>query len=111
MRRRLAILAAAAACACAAYAAQPLQAKLHAAVKDALKDPDAAKFRGEFMSKPDNGSETLSLCGELNAKNGYGAYSGFHRFVANTDGMMVLEEGEPRGFDGVWSTWCARPYR
>jgi hypothetical protein len=44
-----------------------------------LRDPDATKFRGLHLVQDQNGS-TL-LCGEINAKNGFGAYNGFAPFL------------------------------
>lgn len=54
------------------------------AVADRLKDPDSAKFRNERQVS-DGG-----VCGEVNGKNGFGAYSGFAPFFA----MKA-----PNGFD------------
>ena len=47
------------------------------AVSDQLLDPGAAQFRHIRISKrPD------MICGEINAKNGYGAYVGFQPFYS-----------------------------
>ena len=43
------------------------------AVRDSLKDPSSAQFRDTRVVGP-------SVCGEVNAKNGYGAYTGFTPF-------------------------------
>jgi hypothetical protein len=40
-------------------------------------EPDSVQFRDTFVS--DGGY----WCGELNAKNGFGAYGGFERFYGN----------------------------
>ncbi|WP_275221721.1 hypothetical protein [Citrobacter freundii] len=42
-------------------------------VKDTLKDPDSAKFESYFR---DFGEDTGYVCGYVNAKNSYGAYTG-----------------------------------
>lgn len=47
-------------------------------IKSDLKDPDSAKFRNVFISMY-KGKPTL--CGELNAKNSFGAYTGYKRFL------------------------------
>ncbi|MDT1887731.1 hypothetical protein ACN6Q4_20435, partial [Acinetobacter baumannii] len=39
-------------------------------VKDKLKDGETAKFRNQW-----------ELCGEVNAKNSFGAYTGFQRYI------------------------------
>lgn len=41
-----------------------------------LRDPDSVQFRNERLT--DGGW----LCGEMNGKNAYGAYTGFKRFMA-----------------------------
>jgi hypothetical protein len=50
----------------------------NAAIKDAvrltLSDPDSAKFRNIRQV-------TLGYCGEVNAKNRFGGYTGFMHFV------------------------------
>ena len=54
-----------------------------------FKDPEAARFRGLFVSRM---GDALILCGEVNAKNSYGAYIGFRRFRASDD----------RNFQDIW---------
>jgi hypothetical protein len=56
------------------------------AVADHLKDPDSAKFRNERQVSDG------SVCGEVNGKNGFGAYSGFAPFFAmkRPDGFDVV---------------------
>lgn len=41
-----------------------------------LRDPDSVQFRAEKLTSAG------WLCGELNGKNAYGAYTGFKRFVS-----------------------------
>ena len=50
-----------------------------------LKDPSSAQFRNELMNK------SKWLCGEINAKNDYGAYTGFKKFVAFDSSKAYLE--------------------
>lgn len=50
-----------------------------------LKDPSSAQFRNELMNK------SKWLCGEINAKNEYGAYTGFKKFVAFDSSNAYLE--------------------
>lgn len=76
-----------------------------------LKDAESARFRGEYLSWSDDDERpVLSLCGEVNAKNGYGGYTGFVRYVSTGTGM-VTAAGEPgsAAIDAVWGTWCGRP--
>lgn len=50
-------------------------------LKTDLKDGDSARFSDEFVSRLSGGN--LMLCGEVNSKNGFGAYTGFKRFIAS----------------------------
>jgi hypothetical protein len=87
-----------------------LSATLESELRDHLRDPGSAQFRGEFLSLSDNQAEPVkSLCGELNAKNGMGGYTGFAHFIISETGVVVLEQSQPSGFAAVWATWCARP--
>ncbi len=54
------------------------------AVEDKMKDPDSVKFQNieEF-------SEDI-VCGEYNAKNGYGAYGGYESFISK-NGIVDLD--------------------
>lgn len=52
-----------------------------------LKDAGSTEFRNERMAP--NGW----ICGELNSRNGYGAYAGFRRYIV-TDGGRAYLEGE-----------------
>lgn len=53
-------------------------------VKVELRDPDSAKFRGLFVKDKD------TVCGEINAKNGLGGYSGWQPFVVGNRGRIVM---------------------
>lgn len=59
------------------------------AVAGHLKDPDSARFRNERQVSDG------SVCGEVNGKNGFGAYSGYAPFFAMK---------KPDGFDVVIDT-------
>nr|WP_154294235.1 hypothetical protein [Escherichia coli] len=48
-----------------------------------LKDPASAQFRNVKIAKmtdADDGRIIAVVCGEINGKNGFGAYAGFHPF-------------------------------
>jgi len=65
-------------------------AKAQEAASYSLKDPDSAKFRnvrivGYFNWK--------LICGEINAKNSYGAYVGYSRFVAGISAATIESKG------------------
>lgn len=69
--------------ACGAHAAgQPpkvVEKELRKEFTD-LKDQDSAKFRNIKFAKNDAGGAWI-MCGEYNAKNSYGGYVGFSRFM------------------------------
>ncbi len=58
-----------------------------------LKDPDSAKFRYTRVVKTqenDDGTLLALVCGQVNAKNGFGAYAGFHSFMID---LSMKEKG------------------
>lgn len=60
-----------------------MNAKNHVAAN--LKDPSSATFQDIFIVKEPtdtNGSERGTVCGQVNGRNSFGAYSGYTRFVA-----------------------------
>ena len=68
-------------------------------VRHFLKDPASAEFRGTQMFKQQDGDQVY--CGEVNSKNGYGAFSGFSKFVVighavflGNDGQFIFKEQE-----------------
>ncbi|WP_177424265.1 hypothetical protein [Pseudomonas sp. MYb185] len=67
-------------------------------IKGIIKDPNSAQFRNQRGG-----------CGEVNAKNSFGAYVGFKRFMVS-GGDMVFIDGDPDlaagAFDEAWSMLC-----
>lgn len=64
------------------------------ALKQRMKDPDAAQFRNERMYTR---GDTLVVCGEVNAKNGFGGYTGFKGFVALRGAVVTEEDARTMG--------------
>jgi len=56
-----------------------------ALVLASLKDPASAQFRN--LRKNFNG-----VCGEVNAKNAFGGYTGFKTFEVAADGKVFMEQ-------------------
>lgn len=54
-----------------------------------LKDPSSAQFRSLYALSRGMGDDTV--CGEVNAKNGYGGYVGFRMFYVRNDGNIQIE--------------------
>ena len=71
------------------------------AVRGELKDPDTAQFRDVRA----NYSEDFGVvaCGRVNAKNDFGGYTGFRRFVSG--GKSVILEGRDN-FADAWVGAC-----
>lgn len=82
-----------------------------------MKDGDSAKLKGLFVSKLAGGGRVL--CGRVNAKNSFGAYTGFSRFIAGAaDDAPVLIEGQEIGlgehtdayvFLAAYQQFCSNP--
>lgn len=65
-------------------------------IKSQVKDPNSVAFRN-----------VMGNCGEINAKNGFGAYVGFKRFLVKPDGQVVIEnEDENTAFIPLWKEFC-----
>ncbi|RKG37351.1 hypothetical protein [Acinetobacter sp. WCHAc060007] len=72
-------------------------------VKDNLLDSDSAKFRNQKGN-----------CGEVNAKNRMGGYTGFARYIYLPDDKTVIIESDakdsiftPQVVDGLWASKCS----
>lgn len=61
-------------------------------IQEMLKDPESARFRRIYGAK--GGVRKIAICGEVNAKNSYGGYTGYKPF-------MVFEDGN-EGF--IWDS-------
>jgi len=71
-------------------------------IKGRLKDPTSAEFRNVFVSS------SYAVCGEVNAKNSFGGYSGYVRFISGSD-MQVVETDMAAGeMDKTWPQICKR---
>jgi len=69
-----------------------------------FKDPSSAQYRGLFLS----GTAMPVLCGEVNAKNSYGAYVGFRRFYATGKPLLnsVEKATSDYVFEQMWPSMC-----
>jgi len=67
-------------------------------VRGVLKDPDSATFRNW------NGP-----CGEVNSKNSFGGFTGYQRFIAASEKLVILENDSGlsgEDFQGIWNKAC-----
>jgi hypothetical protein len=75
----------------------------HEQVKYVLKDPESARFRSEFIGKDG------AVCGFVNSKNSYGGYSGFQRYIATQDQVVIdSDEREAWKMDSRWHDLCSK---
>lgn len=72
-----------------------------------LRDPDSADFRN---SRFYSGGDVPVTCGEVNAKNALGGYTGFERFIAagpSTDLAFTASDfAAGDSIDNVWERLC-----
>lgn len=72
-------------------------------VRATLKDPDSAKFSGLYVvrvpGKDKIGGQTLYTCGWVNARNGFGGYTGDSRFVV----QHTFYDGSPKTFSTIYA--------
>lgn len=81
----------------------------------ALKDGESAKLDGLFVSRLPNGA--MALCGRVNAKNSFGAYTGYKRFIAggNAEAPTLVEDSpiglgervDRQTFNAAYRQFCA----
>ncbi|GEO83052.1 hypothetical protein ROR02_31830 [Pararhodospirillum oryzae] len=61
-------------------------------LRDLMKDPESVRVKGVRVVDFAGGKV---VCGEFNAKNGYGAYTGYKPFVAGVSVADVYETKYP----------------
>ena len=75
-------------------------------IKKRAKDPSSVKFRNSRFNLANiNGKTFPAVCGEINSKNSYGAYTGFQRFVSVPPAISATEE-ESADFSNIWEMMC-----
>jgi len=70
-------------------------------VSDTFKDPESTKFRNvKLITKYSDADPAFSpyVCGEVNAKNSYGAYTGYKWFTVR-EGDKIFIEQKIKGID------------
>lgn len=89
-----AVLLAIALAACAEADHSAVIGKAQAEIASQLKDPSSAQFRNVKAGKTDKGFDIV--CGEVNARNGFGGYVGFTPFIwrEGTYGGAVGAQGK-----------------
>jgi len=68
-------------------------------LRESLRDPDSAKYSDVVLYRDQIGGDDLaghySLCGYVNAKNGFGGYSGPQGFVSSAWFKKGTDEADP----------------
>ena len=78
-----------------------------ASVKKRLKNGESAKFKKIFfVLAKKNGEYAPITCGQVDAKNSLGAYSGFKEFVCTGELVFLEEDLAPKEWQKVWTTMC-----
>lgn len=74
---------------------QDVESKTKDIALASLKDPDSAKFQN-----------IKGVCGEVNAKNGFGGYSGFKRFYLDNNQPVFQDNDNSDEFKYGWLSHC-----
>ncbi|WOC01223.1 MULTISPECIES: hypothetical protein [unclassified Providencia] len=67
-------------------------------LKENLKDPSSAEFRDSRMGSGG------SVCGQVNSKNGFGAYTGYKKYIQIGPATMVDDGSDD--FNKQWESYC-----
>ncbi len=77
------------------------------AVRSRLREPSSATFRNVIFHVYEG--RMPMVCGEVNAKNGFGGYTGYQGFIASGDALVFLEsELEAGEFVKSWNMICVK---
>jgi hypothetical protein len=70
-------------------------------VREKVREPQAALFRNQFIGK------TGAPCGEVNAKDAFGAYIGYQRYISVArDLTLMAQDVAPAEFEASWTQLC-----
>jgi hypothetical protein len=69
-----------------------------------LKDPDSVQYDNIRAVGLTEHPSTWAICGSFNARNAYGGYVGYRRFVLIGESDFYPESS--LGFDVMYSAWC-----
>lgn len=70
-------------------------------VREKIRDPGSAQFRNQFIGKGG------APCGEVNAKDAFGAYIGFQRYISVARELTLLaQDVAPADFEESWRELC-----
>jgi hypothetical protein len=71
-----------------------------------LRDPGSAEYRDVAAYSPAAAKGGVTFCGYVNAKNGFGGYGGYERFIAAPNVGAWLQSSPGIRFASVWREIC-----
>jgi hypothetical protein len=74
------------------------------AVRAKLKDGDSAKFQNTYFNRGRDGIPMS--CGQVNSKNGFGAYGGYQRYISGGRPELTFLEEQVSDFHNAWNRFC-----
>lgn len=83
----------------------PSKYEMEIYLEQALKDADSAKYRNQVIYQDEKHQGMFFMCGEVNAKNSFGGYTGFKRFIVSNKGGPQIDDGHSM-FDFMWKDKC-----
>lgn len=86
-----------------AIAAATMMSVAEARISERMKDPGSVQFRGVAIY---TGAGSPVVCGEVNAKNSFGGYSGFQPFLGAGERVVVPSDMAPGKFAREWAKMC-----
>jgi hypothetical protein len=70
-------------------------------VKEKILEPNQAQFRNQVVGKGG------ASCGEVNAKDAFGAYIGYQRYISVARDLTLLaQDVSPAEFEQQWQQLC-----
>jgi hypothetical protein len=70
-------------------------------VREKVLEPASAQFRNQFIGKKG------APCGEVNAKDAFGAYIGYQRYISVARDLTLLaQDVAPAEFEASWTQLC-----
>lgn len=70
-------------------------------VKEKILEPGQARFRNQFIGKGG------APCGEVNAKDAFGGYIGYQRYISVARDLTLLaQDVSPAEFEVQWQQLC-----
>jgi len=75
------------------------------AILNQLKDPGSVDFKDVFYSYTEKGGGVA--CGRFNAKNSFGSYAGYKRFISNGGTTFIDGQSDSKPpFSDLWVMLC-----